>query len=321
MPALITHYLFGAEVVHDLPQELVATDAEVNAFLLGNQGPDPFLARHLAWPNHSLACNRLHRRMHAGHIVDAFLSIRDGVSRLPQSDMPAGRAFALGLLAHYALDRIVHPFVYSQQDALIEAEPSLKNAYRELHPIIETDLDSYLLWHMRHTTVETFPPAEVLEAVESTKHVGGALFSQVALQVFDLNVGVGEYEKALQDYARIYHTVERTDPKYTTKLPDVLYKTEKFMRPSNNSYVAAMAHRIVMTEDFPTANLKRLPWKEPYTGEIKTESILDLMDEAREFYRELVQATILGQRITLEELIDGINYMGKPVVEMVDDED
>ena len=114
MPALITHYLFGAEVVHDLPKELVATDAEVNAFLLGNQGPDPFLARHLAWPNHSLACNRLHRRMHAGHIVDAFLSIRDGVSRLPQSDMSAGRAFALGLLAHYALDRIVHPFVYSQ---------------------------------------------------------------------------------------------------------------------------------------------------------------------------------------------------------------
>ncbi len=52
--------------------------------------------------------------------------------------------------------------------------------------ILETDLDSYLLWHMRHTTVETFPPAEVLEAIESTKHVGGALFSQVALQVFGL---------------------------------------------------------------------------------------------------------------------------------------
>ena len=52
MPALITHYLFDAEVVHDLPQEFVVTDAEVNAFLLGDQGPDPFLARHLAWPNH-----------------------------------------------------------------------------------------------------------------------------------------------------------------------------------------------------------------------------------------------------------------------------
>ncbi len=53
MPALITRYLFGAEVVHDLPPRAYCkADAEVNAFLLGNQGPDPFLARHLAWPNH-----------------------------------------------------------------------------------------------------------------------------------------------------------------------------------------------------------------------------------------------------------------------------
>lgn len=321
MPALITHYLFGAEVVNDLPQDLMTSEAELNAFLLGNQGPDPFLARHLTWPNRSLSCNRLHRRMHAGHIVDSFLAIRDGVSRLPQNNMSEGRAFALGLLSHYALDRIVHPFVYSQQNALVEVDTSLKKAYRELHPIIETDLDSYLLWHMRKTTVETFPPAAVLEATETTKRVGGALFSQVALQIFNLNIGVGEYEKALADYARIYHTIERTDPKYTTKLPDVLYKTEKLMRPSSNSYVAAMAHRVITTEDFPTANLNHLPWKEPTTGEIKTESILDLMDEAHKYYQKLIEATILGQRITLEELINGINYLGKPVTEMVDDED
>ncbi len=140
----------------------------------------------------------------------------------------------------------------------------------------------------------------MLEAIESTKHVGGALFSQVALQVFDLNVGVGEYEKSPPGHARIYHTVKRTDPKYTTKLPDVLYRPRKFMRPSNNSYVILpMAHRIVMTE-LPYRNLKRLR-KEPYTGEIKTESILDLMDEARRFYkRTLFRQLILGQRITLE---------------------
>ncbi len=51
--------------------------------------------------------------------------------------LPAGRVRLPWPLAHYAPDRIVHPFVYSQ-DALIEAEPFLKNAYRELHPIIET---------------------------------------------------------------------------------------------------------------------------------------------------------------------------------------
>ncbi len=41
----------------------------------------------------------------------------------------------------------------------------------------------------------------------------------------------------------------------------------------------------------------RLPWKEPYTGESKTESILDLLEEAREFSQEVVQAPILGRRI------------------------
>ncbi len=51
------------------------------------------------------------------------------------------------------------------------------------------------------------------------------------------------------------------------------------MRPSSNSYVAWPKHRIVMTR---TLLNKRLPWKEPYTRKgIKTESILDLMDEAR----------------------------------------
>ncbi len=56
-----------------------------------------------------------------------------------------------------------------------------------------------------------------------------------------------------------------------------------------------MAHRIVKTEDFPTANLKRL-WKEPYTGEIKTESILDLWMKLQSSYKELV-CNNLGQRI------------------------
>ncbi len=55
------------------------------------------------------------------------------------------------------------------------------------------------------------------------------------------------------------------------------------MRPSNEFVRCfAMAHRIVKTEDFHR-NLKRLPWKSAYTGEIKAESILGLMDEAREF--------------------------------------
>ncbi len=101
--------------------------------------------------------------------------------------------------------------MYSQQDALIEAEPSLKNAYRA--PSYYRNGFGFLSSLAHAPTVETFPPAEVLTI--SPPNVGGALFSQVALRVFDLNVGVGEYESPLQDYARILphgraHTVLNT---------------------------------------------------------------------------------------------------------------
>ena len=45
MPALITHHLFGEDVLPELPAGLVEGEEEVLAFLLGNQGPDPLFAR------------------------------------------------------------------------------------------------------------------------------------------------------------------------------------------------------------------------------------------------------------------------------------
>ena len=42
MPALITHRLFGEESIERLPEGLITSDDERAAFLLANQGPDPF---------------------------------------------------------------------------------------------------------------------------------------------------------------------------------------------------------------------------------------------------------------------------------------
>ncbi len=74
--------------------------------------------------------------MHAGHIVDAFLSIRDGVS-LPANGerVPLVVRLRLPLAHHTHPARIVHPLRIPQQDVLIEAEPSLKNASQRFHPI------------------------------------------------------------------------------------------------------------------------------------------------------------------------------------------
>ena len=45
MPSLITHHIFGEDAAQRLPEGLVDGEEELLAFLLGNEGPDPFFVR------------------------------------------------------------------------------------------------------------------------------------------------------------------------------------------------------------------------------------------------------------------------------------
>ena len=67
MPALITHHLFGEESIDRLPAGIVTTPEERTAFLLANQGPDPFFFR-VRTPNLS-SCMQLAHRMHSAYVT------------------------------------------------------------------------------------------------------------------------------------------------------------------------------------------------------------------------------------------------------------
>ena len=116
MPALITHRLFGEESIERLPQGLITSDDERAAFLLANQGPDPFFFRFLHAPHGRPAWNWA-RVMHRSRDVPSANSPRCATvsAHLQPSDASVGRAWTLGLLSHYVLDRNAHPFVYAQQ--------------------------------------------------------------------------------------------------------------------------------------------------------------------------------------------------------------
>ena len=96
MPALITHHLFGEESIDRLPQGVITSDEERIAFILGNQGPDPFFF-HILTPRVS-DCTLLAQVMHRSRMSRQFACLRDGVSHLLPRDASLGRAFALGLL-------------------------------------------------------------------------------------------------------------------------------------------------------------------------------------------------------------------------------
>ena len=159
MPSIITHDTFGQDIYRDLFTSIGGSRDEAEAFLLGNQGPDPlFYSVACPWlrANHDLG-NVMHDQLPA-RLIDAF---KTGLPFLPDEERPIARAYALGFLCHYTLDSIMHPFIFSQQYALCDAgEPGLSRSDgHEVHAYIETELDEMILFVKRGETVERFSPA------------------------------------------------------------------------------------------------------------------------------------------------------------------
>lgn len=307
MPAVITHHIFGEDVVRALPAGIIDGDEELLAFLLGNQGPDPFFVCFSALPTHAIRCHHLAREFQSALVTRAFMSFRQGVSHLPVGEERIGRAFALGLLGHYVLDRMVHPFVFAQQFALMDFSEDLAGSPHEIHAVIESDLDSWLLWEKRHATVIEHPVADNLMRTERIDHAAGALFAQTALDVYGITIGVEEYAGSVRDYNWEYGRVDPAGSQ-RSRLIGII---ERMARP--HSMAESMAHYVKRTDECASANLDRRAWVHPFTGETSHDSFADLYDQACLFYPELAEAYVRDDEALIAKLVDNVNYEGRSV--------
>lgn len=304
MPAIITHHIFGEDASNLLPEGLLTCEEDLLAFLLGNQGPDPFWARIRTLPRRAKTCHVLANAMHSSHIVDTFLVLRDCAAHVRDDDKTIARAFTLGFAAHYVLDRIAHPLIYAQQFALMEANEELADASGEIHALLEAEIDAWMLWQKRQMTVLDVPCSAALASTERINRVIGALLSQVAWQVYGLDLGAAEYDKALADYRLLYKVID--PPAHLA--PRLLAHTEKAVRP--HSRLLAQSHPIVCGDDCDAANLNHALWRDPVTGERSTASFPDLFHDALLAYLEFSRRVAEGNRDRIAAMVDGSAYGG-----------
>lgn len=307
MPAIFTHHIFGEQVALRLPEGTLDGPEELLAFLLGSQGPDPMLARFRTSYKRAKLLRHLAQDMHAGHMTSALMGLRSGVGRLAPEERGVGRAFCLGMLSHWLLDSTVHPFVYWEQAALADADPSLEGRGGEVHAVIESEIDSWVLWEFRHATVLECPPADELARTERIDEVAGALVSSMALGTFGVSVGAREYPSAVADFEWVYRLIEpATSPRVR-----LLAGAER--RLLHSSHALAQAHYPRRSDGCALANLSRLPWTDPWTGAARTDSVADLFDQACERWDDLARSYVMGDEDALRAQIGGINYEGRPV--------
>lgn len=306
MPAIITHHLFGEDAARRLPDDLALGEEELLAFLLGNQGPDPFYFCFTATPSAIASCHEFAASMHSDHVGEALRVARDAVSYLPRQDQGIGRAFVLGLLAHYLLDSEAHAFIMAQEQGICEAGVGLENSHDEVHALIESDLDSWLLWTMRTQTVDDAPAASDLARTERIARAAGAIFSQVAWQVFGITLGADRYEGCVRDYEFVYRAIDPIGNPRGWMIAGI----ERL--GVRSSRLGALAHTATPSDECAAANLARCPWVDPLTGQTRTTSFPDIFFDALEHWPDLAEAYVRGDADVLAQLMRRA-YDGRPL--------
>lgn len=309
MPALITHHLFGEEAARHLPGTLLSSEEEKIAFLLGNQGPDPFLFRFRTLPEAVTSCHRLGNRMHCEKVYQAFHSLRGAVAQLRESDKTIGRAFVLGLLAHYLLDSYAHPFIYAQEDAICSAGVGLEDARSEVHAIIESDLDSWMLWSLCGRTIEDTTPASMLVRTERIGLIASALLSHTALQVFSIKLNANEYASCVADYELVCRIIEPAG----SHVSQAISSFERIGR--SYSILSALAHRVTTSDECAAANLGHSPWADPATGERSDASFADIFQDTLDSWPTFAEDFVRADRDRLVLLLGQRDYRGRPIEE------
>lgn len=302
MPALITHHLFGEESIDRLPQGVITSDEERIAFILGNQGPDPFFF-HILTPRVS-DCTLLAQVMHRSRMSRQFACLRDGVSHLLPRDASFGRAFALGLLSHYVLDRNAHPFVYEQQFGIVESDSELEDSSSQVHAVIESDLDVLMLQLKRAgATVDDYPPAGEIVTTDRINRVAGVLMSYVAGRVYGIDIPAGEYGAAVANMQRLYRAIEPAGSVKTRAISLVEGLVHDY------SLLDGLAHRVTTELPERTGNLGYLTWKNPFTDEVSNESFPEVFDRALVDYECTVARFI--ETGDMDAVTSHVNYSGR----------
>lgn len=277
MPALITHDFFGRDVYDRLFNLIGGSRDEAEAFLLGNQGPDPLFYTVLS-PS-LRAHNRLGHTMHNEKPSELIQAFKNSLSILNAAERPVGRAYALGFLCHYTLDSTMHPFVYFQEYRLCDAgEPGLSRADgSEVHGVIESELDELVLYGKREQTIADFnPSAEILKASDFALRVISKMYAYVALTVYGEIIPADLFAKAVKDFRvaqRLFYS-----PRGGKRA--VIGKVEQLVRPF--SFYRSMSHRPLELTESDFDNRNHEPWENPFTGEVRTVGFWDLFDEALE---------------------------------------
>lgn len=119
MPASIAHELFGEDILSRDNTISFRTIEERDAFLLGNQGPDPLF--YLFGSAQNASARKMAVEVHHESYSAFLQSMMDFLGIIRTRDLAIAQAYVCGFICHYAFDRTAHPYVHFYEDQLVHS--------------------------------------------------------------------------------------------------------------------------------------------------------------------------------------------------------
>lgn len=316
MPAILTHDFFAKDAYGPAMDEVdLVTPDQRDAFILGNQGPDPLFYLAIA-PRTWDGYKQLGSVMHHDAPSALLAAMRRAVDTVSGQDRSTLAAYAAGFVCHYLLDSSVHPLVIFWQRGIEDAgiEGLGVEDGTVIHAEIERDLDEMVLWNKMHQTVDTYRPYErVLRARDGVLDAVGALYAATGFSV------LGDYDPKNQEVfpeaVRCFRTCQRAMWEPGRAKTAIISTAERRVTHGRYSLFETMAHRARKAETSAFDNHEHLGWRDPFTGETRTDSFADIYRASLARVPEALRAFFADgfDEAAAHRLTGGRNFTGEVI--------
>lgn len=289
MPSILTHYFFINDCLDNY--DFLLNDKSIA--LLGAQGTDPFyFYGNLLKHKDKKDINNFASHIHNDNPLNLYIHFINEANKLDKTNRDFVFSYIYGLLNHYILDRICHPYVfyYSGID-----EDFMKN-----HQKFETNIDVLLRQHFNNYIK---PSSTIKNDINSLDILSNIYYTYS--NNHDLKLNENTFIKAYKDMYNIQNILYS---KHGFK--KLIFHT--FMK---NSQVDNTSMPLKIKDGIDYLNLNKNLWQHPTKNFKMSLSFLELMDYAKKEFNKIKKILLnaynhLDYENDLESFINNINHSG-----------
>ncbi len=269
MADIVTHATFAQDIIGSLSDEelKIMLNKHKYIYYLGSQGPDPFYFHQLLSLKKDRSYHKFGNYMHdnctASFLTESFKYLKEHYDE-------ALHCYLIGFISHHALDRNVHPYVYS-----VTGKGDIK--YRGNHLRLERAIDSWFIINSWRAKPHLFKTHKKILAFKLNKNVFVPYFDEVLKKVYGKEHGGKSFINSSRNF-RLYTKIIYDPCGIKKKMAKFI---DKYFNKKSRFVFERMFYYKNIERDYDYLNMNHRKWPHPVLPDISsTDSFIDLYDKA-----------------------------------------